>query len=267
MLKAKQLFEKADTNDSIDFLSPFGQILVNQCDEDEAYNCSDLLAEYPPSNDDLNESPATNIRPATSVSHINTTLDGDLEDAMACELPWGPVSSDVMIGGKKIGKPAALHNRLQHRLNRTSTDRLRQVEEVPCFNSSEKESFPDSLITSRSELGLPSIRVGHPAAALIRCDEKVFLAIVNVTGLKLGDIDIPELELKYLGDRTSKVDIQVLCIVPATEDIDPRGQHDWCWLQQMEMVCKNVPGRLICAIDATMLIRKPGETTYLFIST
>lgn len=32
---------------------------------------------------------------------------------------------------------------------------------------------------------------------------------------------------------------------------------------------KNVPSRLIliCAIDATILIRKPGETPYLFVST
>lgn len=60
---------------------------------------------------------------------------------MAHEPPRGPVSSDVMIGGKKIDKPAALHNRLQHCLNRASTDRLRRVEEVPCFNSLEKEPW------------------------------------------------------------------------------------------------------------------------------
>ena len=55
---------------------------------------------------------------------------------------------------------------------------------------------PDDLIVSGSEFGLPCIRVGYPAAALFRCDGKVFLAIVNVTGLKFGDIDILELELK-----------------------------------------------------------------------
>ena len=265
---ARQLFEETETNENIDFLSPFGQILVNQRDEDEAYNCSNLLSEYPPSNDNLgtNESPGTNTRPATTVSHVHTTLDGDLEDVMAHELPQGPISSDVIIGGKKMGKPAALRNRLQHRLNRASTDRLRRVEEVPCFNSPGSKSVPDDLIVSESEFGLPCIRVGHPAATLVRCDENVFLAIVNVTGLKLGDIDIQELELKYLCDKTTKVDIQVLRLVPTTEDIDPTGQHDWCWLQQMEMTCKNVPGRFVSAIDTTMLIRNPGETTYLFVS-
>ena len=34
-------------DDTIDFLSPFGQILVNQRDEEDgAYDCSDLLAQY-----------------------------------------------------------------------------------------------------------------------------------------------------------------------------------------------------------------------------
>ena len=118
---AKQIFEEAAMNDNIDFLSLFGQILVNQCDEDEAYDCSNLLEEYSPSNNlDINKSPATTLHPATSVSHVNTTLDGDLEDAMAHELPRGPISSDVTIGGKKMGKPAALRNRLQHCFNRLS---------------------------------------------------------------------------------------------------------------------------------------------------
>lgn len=97
--------QKVLADDNIDFLSPFGlvtlwSILVNQHDkEDGAYNCSDLLAEYPPSNKDpcINESPATNIRPATSVSHVDMTLDGDLKDAMFHELQQGPISSDVII--------------------------------------------------------------------------------------------------------------------------------------------------------------------------
>ena len=160
----------------------------------------------------------------------------------------------------------------------------------PCWYRWQPQSWPTLHFQSlqrSSESRSTCIRVGHPAAALIRCNEKIFLAIVNVTGLKLGDIDVPDLELKYLGDKTSKVDIQVLRIVPITkkqiqnpkknpsresgygrrEDIHPTGQHDGCWLPQIEMVCKNVPGRLVCAINATMLIRKPGETTYVFVST
>ncbi|KDR76610.1 hypothetical protein GALMADRAFT_139524 [Galerina marginata CBS 339.88] len=260
---ARQVFETAETDESIDFLSPFGQILVNQRDEDEAYNCSDLLADYPP---DMDENPATDNDRETTVSHVHTTLDGDLEDAIAHELLRGPISSEILIGGKTMGKPAALRSRLQHRLNRASTDRLRRVEEVPCFNSSGDESFSENLIVSSSEFGLPCIRVGHPAAALVRCEEKIFLAIVNIIALRLADIDKPELELRYLGDKTAKVDVQVLRLIPTTEDIDPTGEHDWCWLQQMEMVCKNVPGRLVCAIDTTMIIQQPGKTSYLFVS-
>ena len=69
-----------------------------------------------------------------------------------------------------------------------------------CFNSLDKGSFSDDLITSGCEFGLPCIQVGHPAAALVHCNKKVFLALVNVTGLKLGEVDIPELKLKYLGE-------------------------------------------------------------------
>src|SRR5271155_4313432 len=132
------MFDEAELKDNIDFLSPFGTTLVNKRDEEDgSYNCSELLKEYGPDDEDTNETFRGDGDQSGFVSHVTTTLDGDLEDIIAEELPQGPISSEVMIEGKKMGKPAALRKRLQHHLNRASTDGLRRVEEVPCFNSSD----------------------------------------------------------------------------------------------------------------------------------
>ena len=56
----------------------------------------------------------------------------------------------------------------------------------------------------------------------MRCEEQVFLALVNITGLKFGEEDnLQDLELRYLADKTAKVDFQILRMVPAAQDDDP----------------------------------------------
>ena len=266
--RAESVFNNAEANDDIDFLSPFGTILVNKRDdEDGSYDCSELLTEYPSESEDPIIIPTEPLQPPTTVSHSGTTLEGDLEDAIANECPRGPISSEVTINGKVMNKPAALRQKLQHLFNRSSTDRLRRVKEVPCFNSSDIEAPSEESIVHDSELGAPCLRVGHPAAALVSCEGRVFLALVNVLELKFGgDINLPELELQYLPDKTARIDFQILRVVPASEDIDHRDEYDWCWLQGMEAVCHDVPGRLVCTVNPGILIQKPGEMAYLFSS-
>ena len=118
-----------------------------------------------------------------------------------------------------------------------------------------------------SDLGEPCLRVGNPAAALVRCKEKVFLALMNIIGLRFGgETDLQDLELKYLADKTAKVDFQILRMVPAAQDDDPSDEYDWCWSQAMEVACHDVPGRLICMVNPGIIIHEPGKPMYLFKS-
>ena len=118
-----------------------------------------------------------------------------------------------------------------------------------------------------SDLGEPCLQVGNPAAALVRCKENVFLALVNIIGLKFGrENDLQDLKLKYLADKTAKVDFQILHMVPAAQDDDPSDEYDWCWSQAMEVVCHDVPGWLICAVNPGIIIHGPGKPMYLFKS-
>ena len=115
-----------------------------------------------------------------------------------------------------------------------------------------------------SDLGEPCLRVGNPAAALVRCEENVFV-LVNIIGLKFGgENNLQDLKLKYLADKTAKVDFQILHMVPAVQDDDPNNEYDWCWSQAMEVACCDVPGWLIWAVNPGIIIHEPGKPTYLF---
>ena len=118
--KAQSVFESAEAKGDVDFLSPFSSVLVNmRDDEDGLYDCSELQTEYPIDNIDPPSDP-----PSIASSNSRPTLDGDLEDTIAEEIPHGPISSEVLINGKPINKPAALRQQLLHRLNHALTDHL-----------------------------------------------------------------------------------------------------------------------------------------------
>lgn len=91
------VFDQLSRVPGVDILSPFGEILVNQRDLDDEYNCSDLA------NDDSNLemptlSPTEQWMPQTSAPYIQ---EGDLEDAMAEEMPRNQITSEIIIAGQK----------------------------------------------------------------------------------------------------------------------------------------------------------------------
>ena len=86
-----EMFDEAELKDNIDFLLLFSTTLVNKCDEEDgSYDCSKLLKEYGPDDENTNETFHGDGDRSGFVSYVTTTLDGDLEDIIAEELPQGP---------------------------------------------------------------------------------------------------------------------------------------------------------------------------------
>ena len=245
----------------VDMLSPFGQLLVNQRDEALEYDCSDLSDQSPPDHD--HPTP-----PSVPYTH-----EGDLEDAIADEMPRNQVSSEVVIQGQKTSKAKALRYRMAYQANRSSTDRLKRVQELPCFEalnnaSSELDAIAQVITSGESDLGTPSLRIGNPFAVLVRCEGLIVLAVAQVNRLKFASRDdLNELPLHLLADPTAKVDSQILRLLPATLDDDPTQVHDWCWSLQMEALCDNISGQLVHPVNPSVSIQRPGKPTFLFEST
>ena len=233
--EAEQVFDDM-VQQNLTMLSPFRPLIINQRDEEDNFNCSELSPQYP-SNANTCEQEASE-----RVSHRTHTLDGDLEDMIAEELPCGSISSEIQINSHKTIKPQALRQRMMHHMNRLSTDQLKQVQELTCFNPLETTSPIDAEQSDSS----PSIHIGNPIAVLVECKKKLYLAVAHINQLHFaGNGDLMALSTHLLGDATAKVSFQILCIVPATIKDDPSKEYDWCWARNMEATCHDVPGELI----------------------
>jgi hypothetical protein len=151
---------------TIDMLSPFGKLLVNQhheaedaCDEDSMLEVSNQVPSQDPSEENHSMPPLS----------IPYTHEGDLEDAIADEVPRNQSTSEIVIRGEKTTKAKALQHRMVYHASRSSTDRLKRVQQLPCFDAVDRITDSDTnIITSNdSPLGTPSLRVGNPVTLLV----------------------------------------------------------------------------------------------------
>lgn len=219
------------TNTSIDMLSPFGELMVNQCDDS---NETEEQAEEAGEGDALEGDPRPQLAPYTH--------EGDIEDTIADKAPRNNSTSEILIQGHKTTKAKALWYWMVNYTSRSSTDRLKRVQQLPCFDLVSKVNVSDSIITTSDRiLGTPSLRIGNPIAVILQCEGLVVLAVAQVNHLKFaGKDNLDELPIHLLADPTVKVDSQILQLVPATLEDDPTQVHDWCWSLQMEAMCNNI---------------------------
>lgn len=100
---------------SIDMLSPFGELLVNQCDEAE-----DLHKEH-----DILEVAGLTDNGQPSPESVPYTHEGNIEDAIADEAPRTNATSEILIQGQKTTKAKALQHRMATHSSWSSTDLLK----------------------------------------------------------------------------------------------------------------------------------------------
>ena len=187
---------------------------------------------------------------------------------MAEEMPHNQITSDIIIVGQKMTKAKALRHRMMYQTSHASTDRLKRVQHIPCFNPIISPELDSSTIISDDDpLGTPSLRIGNPIATLVQCEGHIFLVVAQVNQLRFASKnDVHEIAIHLLADDTAKVDFQILRLIPATADDDLELVHDWCWSLQMEGICENVPGRFAHPINPSISVRTPGKPTFLFES-
>ncbi|KAN0139589.1 hypothetical protein V8E53_002618 [Lactarius tabidus] len=187
----------------------------------------------------LNTMARTKLRtttPMTSVNNFGVPLshmhEGDMEDAIADEVPRNNVDSSIIVQGLKTSKAKALRYRMAFCSTQSSTDWLKRVQNILCFGSTTSPADPDPLLGSMTS-----------------CDNTSF-----------GAYSL----LHLLADPMAKVDCQLLHLVPTTVEDDPTHVHDWCWSMHMEATCENVDGRYIHLLNPAISVIRPGKPTFLF---
>jgi hypothetical protein len=193
---AGSVFERllAESAPGIDMLSPLGTLLVNQRDQEPADGEDN---DFSP--EELEVIPSDTMQGANSTrTPLSYTHDGDLEDAIADEMPRNNIDSAIIVQGQKMSKARALRHQMAFHSTRSSTDQLRRVQHVPCFGPATSTGEPDSWSGSFCDdtTSGPTLCVGNPVAILVQCNTLVVLAVaqchkwlsrVSRLGNKAGD--------------------------------------------------------------------------------
>ena len=150
---------------------------------------------------------------------------------------------------------------------RTSTDRLRHVQNIPCFGLAPSTTESDSWsgLISSCDAEMPTLHIGNPVAILVQCATLIVMAVAQVNRLQFASqSNLDELAVHLLANPTAKVDCQILQLVPATIEDDPTHVHNWCWSMQMEATCESVDSQYVHPLNPAVSVLTPGRPTFLF---
>jgi hypothetical protein len=223
----KHVLQELDHKDGITILSPFGTLLFN----------------VPLADDDIDESlEVPSLLMVTSQSEI-ANLDSraheanmriEIEDALGGELAFSNTEtpalfdSKVQIKGVEMSKAQALKNFTKYRQHASLTDRLKRVQAIPRFVNTEKTlDFGSNHSPDYHADNEDSLIVSDPISTLIRINNKFWLCLGEVNGLRVNGRSVDEIGFELLLEETVAVSYQRLGLQPGTLDNDPDGQHDY----------------------------------------
>jgi hypothetical protein len=170
------VFNRLSQVQGVDILSPFLSTNVTK------YDCSELAADY----STLETPTLSPTEHPMSQAYVPYMHKGNFEDAMAEEMPRHQITSEIIIAGQKMTKAKALCHQMMYQTGCASTDRLKHVQHIPCFNPGISPELKSStIISSNDPLGTPCLHIGNPIATLV-CEGHVFLAVAQVNQLQFA---------------------------------------------------------------------------------
>lgn len=256
-----------DENKDITILSPAGKLLVNT----------------PLPSDDIDESTEDYVNPQTCFSpssscHADDTetartfndqveLDEMISAEIECTETVGEVDSSepsrgakartIIYQGQEMSKVKALGLHSRYRTVAGSTDRLRRVQAISRHFGARSESVEqkathgDILPTVSGPDNELLLVTQDPIASLLRCDDRYWLCIGEVNGLKVDGQSVDFVDHGQLAESKVMVSFQLLGLRATDSTDDPTTKLDWRTYQFPIEASFTVPGRLIQPINPT----------------
>ncbi|KAL1674095.1 hypothetical protein EV122DRAFT_221397 [Schizophyllum commune] len=252
-----------DNTPGASILAPFGTLLVHtpvlSLDDEEP---ADVPSTSQPASHTLGDQ-------RTARDEDDTEGLRELEDAAASDLHHfedadstaKAISRTVEIDGARVNKARALAQRFKYKVSANSTDRLKRVADEARFT-------PRTASALQSELFLesgPLVAISHPIASLLACEGHIFLALGEITTLKLHSKPIEHVPASMLREKSVELSYQLIALRPATVEEDPTLKFDWR-TGGLIPVLQTIPGALAMSIDPYLATPIQGRPYYLFDS-
>jgi len=261
-------FARMESEGGFDILCPFGKnkmVLVDGKIDSAEEEEEEEEADTP-------KTPEV-LEPSTALSLDALSLEPDLDDV------FGTAESEtferakyeawVSIGNgsdKKIHKASMLRLYSSPLATIDSKDRLKRVRGYSQFNDTQTLDEMSILETNSSE---PTLAIEDPAFTLVRCQNKIFLAVVQVQGIRHKNIDLDAIPTVLLHEPNVSIHCQIMKIALRDCSQQPEGP-DWEWIGSFESNSSfcNVEGHRVDIVDPVIEPasrgRNVGTPTYVF---
>ena len=223
---------------------------------------------------------AVQDEPAAPNPEDGTEIEPDLDDvAGTAELAesttlqppeaWISIDESDPSKSKKIHKASILRLYSSPLTISDSKDRLKRVRGFSQYNESKSTAETSSLAPLPSSEEEETICVLDPALTLVRCNNKVFLAVFQVLGIRHDTADVQSLPSRFLGEPNVQVHGQIMKLGLIGGTLEP-DKPDWEWNGGFEARSgfRDIEGRWVELIDPQMQPasrgRNVGEDTYVF---
>jgi len=195
----------------------------------------------------------------------------ELTESQTAQTPeaWISIDDSNSSNVKKVHKASILRMYSSPLTIADSKDRLKRVRGFSQYNESKYGpdilSLPPLPLSPEEE----TICVLDPALTLVRCNNKVFLAVFQVLGIRHGITDVQSLPSRFLGEPNVHIHGQIMKL-GLIDGMPEPDQPDWEWNGGFETRSsfRDIEGRWVELIDPQMQLasrgRNVGEDTYVF---
>lgn len=251
----------------VDLLAPFGVLLFNT----------------PFAEDDIDESLEASVEPVLPSSQLNPNSFEEMETRIEVEdtlqelavsettgevqrHPGTEFSRTITINGSEIAKSRALARYSKFRKHAGSTDRLKRVQDVRRYvttNNFDTHIGGHGPLSPADETEV--LVISDPITTLLYSDKCFWICVGEVNELKIDGNPTEFIPVEMLNEDTVTVSYQMLGVRPATSDDDPGQKHDWRTYTIQEHSF-TVPGCLIQVVNPTISVTHMTIPFYLFQS-
>lgn len=257
-------------------------VAVPEASENERLQADVPAAELHPDFDDIANAEASAmdadiITPSPSDDPNHFPESNAIALAGAVPDPWISIGEDRGPGtkGKKVHKASVLRLYSCPLGVADSKDCLRCVRGYSQYNESVDKAplhpILPSLLSSSSQAPEQNICVLDPALTIVQCDERLFLAAFQITGIYHAQHSVQTLPARFLGEPNVHINGQVMKLALIRhEGALSSEQPDWEWNGAFEAqgVFRDLDGRAVELINPDISPascgRNKGASTYIF---
>ncbi|KAI0026716.1 hypothetical protein K488DRAFT_64965 [Vararia minispora EC-137] len=248
---AAHLTSISETPD-VSALSPFGTLLVRgdlpEDSDDTPYDqCTELLDQEP------------DLGAVSELGNGLQQLEEAAEAALACfsDTKSTSFSKKLFFQGGEVNKSRLLAQHFRYEKTASSTDRLRRVQCQTRYGPGAPQGAgPEDSLEDSSDG--PALAIGHPVAMLLSCQDKLWLAVGEVNGIRRNGQHLEHIPISVICDQTVAISFQVVLLT-----LDPSQTNRWR-SDSLLPIRASVPGTLVRPLDPDVISPAPEKVLYTF---